>query len=53
MVTKIDLSGFVIEVDNGRNVINCGNCATYEDFVEIVKELKKNGKVAKNCEVVI
>ena len=35
MVTKIDLSEFVIVVDNGRNVINCGNCATYEDFVEI------------------
>ena len=41
MVTKIDLSGFVIEVDNGRNVINCGNCATYEDFVEIVKKQNK------------
>ena len=53
MVTKIDLSGFVIEVDNGRNVINCGNCANYEQFVEIVKELRKNGKIAKNCEVVI
>ena len=53
MVTKIDLSGFVTVVYNGRNVINCGNCANYEDFVEIVKELKKHGKVAKNCEVVI
>ena len=53
MVTKIDLSGFVIEVDNGRNVINCGNCATYEDLVEIVEELRKNGEVAKDCEVVI
>ena len=53
MVTKIDLSEFVIVVDNGRNVINCGNCANYEDFVEIVKELRKNGKVAKNCVVVI
>ena len=53
MVTKIDLSGFVIVVDNGRNVINCENCANYEQFVEIVKELRKNGKIAKNCEVVI
>ena len=53
MVTKIDWSGFVIGVENGRKVIYWGNCATYEDFVEIVKELRKNGKVAKNCEVVI
>ena len=52
MVTKIDLSGFVIEVDNGRNVINCGNCANYEDCAEIVTEQKTNGKVAKNSEVV-
>ena len=53
MVTKTDSSGFVIEVDNGSNVITCENCATYEDFVEIVKELRKNGKVAKNCVVVL
>ena len=44
MVTKIDLSEFVIVVDNGRNVINCTISATYEDFIEIVKELRKNGK---------
>ena len=53
MITKINLSEFVIVVDNGRNVINWGNCTTYEDFVEIVKELRKNGKIAKDCVVVI
>ena len=53
MVTKIDLSEFVIVVDNGGNVINCGNCATYEHFVEIVKALRKNGKIAKDCKIVI
>lgn len=53
MVTKIDLSEFVIVVDNGRNVINCGGCQDYPEFVEIVKALRKNGKIDKDCIIVI
>lgn len=53
MVTKIDLSEFVIEVENGRNVIYCGNCKNYEEFVAIVRSLKNLGKLAEDCKIVI
>lgn len=53
MVTKIDMVNFVIEVENGRNVIDCGKCGSYPEFVEIVKALRKNGKIDEKCEIVI
>jgi hypothetical protein len=52
LVTKIDITLFTIEIGNER-IVDYGNNCNYEQFVEILKKLKKDGKIAKDCKVVI